>query len=90
MALLNEDYLKLPENYLFTEIHRKVNIFKITRPGSKVIHLDAGDSNHILQGEYVDSFRLSCIITYFKVSAKFGNKHMPVKQLKVVNRHFFR
>ena len=57
MALLNEDYLKLPENYLFTEIHRKVNIFKITRPGSKVIHLDAGDSNHILQGEYVDTFR---------------------------------
>ena len=56
MALLNEDYLKLPENYLFTEIHRKVNIFKITRPGSKVIHLDAGDSNHILQGEYVESF----------------------------------
>lgn len=53
MALINEDYLKLPEDYLFTEINKKVNIFKVTRPasGSKVIHLDKGDASCILQNE---------------------------------------
>lgn len=55
MALINEDYLKLPENYLFTEIARKINIFKTMRPKAKVIHLDAGDSSSILKGEVINT-----------------------------------
>jgi LL-diaminopimelate aminotransferase len=59
MALINEDYLKLPENYLFTEIARKINIFKTMRPKAKVIHLDLGDSNSILKGEVINTLHQS-------------------------------
>ena len=59
MALINEDYLRLPENYLFTEIARKANIFKTMRPKAKVIHLDAGDSSSILKGEVIHTLHLS-------------------------------
>jgi LL-diaminopimelate aminotransferase len=55
MALINEDYLKLPDNYLFSEITRKINVFKATRPKAKVIHLDAGDTTSILKGEVIDT-----------------------------------
>ncbi len=59
MALVNEDYLKLPENYLFTEIARKINIFKTMRPKARVIHLDAGDSSSILKGEVINTLHHS-------------------------------
>ncbi|HQJ90600.1 MAG TPA: LL-diaminopimelate aminotransferase, partial [Paludibacteraceae bacterium] len=55
MALINEDYLKLPDNYLFSEITRKINVFKAIRPKAKVIHLDAGDTTSILKGEVIDT-----------------------------------
>ncbi|MCB9017105.1 MAG: LL-diaminopimelate aminotransferase [Paludibacteraceae bacterium] len=55
MALINEDYLKLPDSYLFTEITRKINVFKATRPKANVIHLDAGDTTSILKGEVIDT-----------------------------------
>jgi hypothetical protein len=29
MALINEDYLKLPENYLFSEINKKINVKEV-------------------------------------------------------------
>ncbi len=43
MALVNEHFLKLPNNYLFTEIAQKVNVFKVTHPKEKVISLGIGD-----------------------------------------------
>ena len=49
MALVNENYLKLPENYLFKEIARKINVFKTMRPKSDMIHLDFGDSKIFLK-----------------------------------------
>ena len=59
MALINEDYLKLPDNYLFTEIARKINILKATRGNAKVIHLDAGDTSCILRGEIYNTLKKS-------------------------------
>ena len=59
MALINEDYLKLPDNYLFTEIARKINILKATRGNAKVIHLDAGDTSCILRGELYNTLKQS-------------------------------
>ena len=32
MALVNEHFLKLPGSYLFSDIAKKVNTFKITHP----------------------------------------------------------
>ena len=43
MALVNEQFLKLPNNYLFADIAKKVNAFKVTHPKTEVITLGIGD-----------------------------------------------
>ncbi|MDR0574845.1 MAG: LL-diaminopimelate aminotransferase [Tannerella sp.] len=43
MALVNEHHLKLSDNYLFPNITKKVNAFKVTHPKAKVISLGIGD-----------------------------------------------
>ncbi|PXV64398.1 LL-diaminopimelate aminotransferase [Dysgonomonas alginatilytica] len=43
MVLINENYTKLPGSYLFSEIARKVNEFKIAHPTADVIRLGIGD-----------------------------------------------
>lgn len=43
MVLINENYTKLPGSYLFSEIARKVNEFKIANPKADVIRLGIGD-----------------------------------------------
>ena len=43
MALVNEHFLKLPGSYLFSDIAKKVNTFKITHPQKEIIRLGIGD-----------------------------------------------
>ena len=43
MALINEHYLKLSNNYLFADIAKKVNAYKATHPKARVISLGIGD-----------------------------------------------
>ena len=43
MALVNEHFLKLPNNYLFSDIARKVNAFKVSHPKTDLIRLGIGD-----------------------------------------------
>ena len=43
MALVNENFLKLPVSYLFTDIARKVNAFRVTNPDADIIRLGIGD-----------------------------------------------
>ena len=43
MALVNEHFLKLPDSYLFSDIAKKINTFKVTHPKDKVISLGIGD-----------------------------------------------
>lgn len=43
MALVNEHFLKLPNNYLFADVAKKVNVFKVSHPTTKVISLGIGD-----------------------------------------------
>lgn len=43
MALVNEHFLKLPNNYLFADIAKKVNAFKVSHPSTNVISLGIGD-----------------------------------------------
>lgn len=43
MALVNENHLKLPGNYLFAEIGRRVNEFKKQNPDAQIIRLGIGD-----------------------------------------------
>lgn len=43
MALINENYLKLPGSYLFAEIAKRVNNFKAQFPDANIIRLGIGD-----------------------------------------------
>lgn len=43
MALVNESFLKLPGSYLFSDIAKKVNMFKVTHPDAQLIRLGIGD-----------------------------------------------
>ncbi len=43
MALVNEHFLKLPGNYLFADVARKVNAFKSAHKNVNVISLGTGD-----------------------------------------------
>ncbi len=43
MALVNEHFLKLPNNYLFSDIAKKVNTFKVSHPKTDIIRLGIGD-----------------------------------------------
>ncbi len=43
MALVNEHFLKLSNNYLFSDIAKKVNAYKVSHPKQRVISLGIGD-----------------------------------------------
>lgn len=43
MALVNEHFLKLPDNYFFSDLEKKVNLFKVTHPKADIIRLGTGD-----------------------------------------------
>ena len=43
MALINEHFLKLQNNYLFSDIAKKVNSFKVTHPKKKIIRMGIGE-----------------------------------------------
>lgn len=43
MALVNEHFLKLPNSYLFSDIAKKVNAFKVSHPKTDLIRLGIGD-----------------------------------------------
>lgn len=43
MAFVNDNFLNIPETYLFSEIARKVNTYKEENPNANVIRLGIGD-----------------------------------------------
>lgn len=43
MALVNENFLKLPANYLFADIAKKVNAYQVAHPDRRIIRLGIGD-----------------------------------------------
>ena len=43
MVLVNENYLKLSENFFFTEIEQRINAFNLIHPNTHVIRLGLGD-----------------------------------------------
>ncbi|MDX9873129.1 MAG: LL-diaminopimelate aminotransferase [Clostridia bacterium] len=48
MALINENYLKLPGSYLFSEIARRISKFKEDNPQADIIRLGIGDATRPL------------------------------------------
>jgi len=55
MALVNENYLRLQGRYLFSEIAKKVNDFRIIHPEAKLISMGIGDVTKPLAGAVVDA-----------------------------------
>lgn len=55
MALVNENFLKLPDNYLFSEIAKRVNAFKQSNPGKNIISLGIGDVTQPLPQASIDA-----------------------------------
>jgi len=55
MALMNENYLKLPGSYLFSEIARRINEFKENNPDAEIIRMGIGDVTHPLAPAVVDA-----------------------------------
>jgi LL-diaminopimelate aminotransferase len=57
MALMNENYLKLPGSYLFSEIARRVNQFKSENPDADIIRLGIGDVTRPLPPAVVEAMK---------------------------------
>ena len=55
MARINENYLKLPGSYLFSEIARRVASFKSENPDANIIRLGIGDVTRPLSPAVIDS-----------------------------------
>ena len=55
MALVNEHFLKLPGSYLFSDIAKKVNSFRITHPQTKLIRLGIGDVTRPLPAACIEA-----------------------------------
>ena len=70
MALVNEHYLKLPNNYLFADIAKKVNAFKVSHPKANVISLGIGDVTQPLCPAVIDAMHKAVEEMSFKSSFK--------------------
>ena len=57
MTLLNQNYLKLPGSYLFSEIAKKVAAFKAAHPDKSVISLGIGDVSAPLAPAVVEALQ---------------------------------
>ena len=55
MALINEHFLKLRGNYLFSDIAKRVNAFKVTHPEARLIRLGIGDVTRPLPPACIDA-----------------------------------
>ena len=61
MALINENYLKLPGNYLFAEIGRRVAKFQADNPDAQIIRLGIGDVTLPLPNVCVDAMTYAAL-----------------------------
>lgn len=57
MARINENFLQLPGNYLFSEIARKINKYKADHPEADIIRLGIGDVTQPLVPTVIDGFQ---------------------------------
>ena len=55
MFKINENYLKLPGSYLFSNIAKKVNAFSEANPDKKIIRLGIGDVTLPLAPAIIDA-----------------------------------
>jgi LL-diaminopimelate aminotransferase len=56
MIRINEDYLKLKESYLFSDIRKRTDTFQAAHPEIKIIKLGIGDVTHSLPKACIAAF----------------------------------
>lgn len=61
MALVNECFLSLPGNYLFSEIGKKVNAFSLQHPDAKLIRMGIGDVTRPLAKAVIDAMHQAVV-----------------------------
>lgn len=57
MAFVNENYAKLTQNYLFSEVERRVESYRKANPEKKVVRLGIGDVTRPLPAACVEAMR---------------------------------
>ena len=55
MVSINDNYLKLPESYLFSDIKKRVTAFKELHPDARVISLGIGDVTQPIASAVIDA-----------------------------------
>jgi len=76
MALVNEHYLKLSDNYLFADIAKRVNAFKVSHPKMKVISLGIGDVTQPLCQAVTEAMHKAVDEMSFRASFRgYGPEH---------------
>jgi len=55
MVKVNENYLKLPGSYLFSEIARRINQFKKENPSAEIIRMGIGDVTRPLPSAVIEA-----------------------------------
>ena len=53
MVKINENFLKLPGSYLFSEVNRRINAYTAGHPEAKIIKLSIGDVTRPLVPEVI-------------------------------------
>jgi len=56
MITINENYLKLKSSYLFSDIAKRVNAYKLKNPKKEIIRLGIGDVTRALPKVCIDAF----------------------------------
>lgn len=57
MALMNENYLRLPGSYLFSEIARRISEFKTNNPEADIIRMGIGDVSRPLPPAVIEAMQ---------------------------------
>lgn len=60
MIKLNKNFLKLQDNYLFSEVNKKMRQYKEKNPNKKIINLGIGDVTRPIPKIIVETMKMAC------------------------------
>ena len=60
MIKLNKNFLKLQDNYLFSEVNKKMRQYKEKNPNKKIINLGIGDVTRPIPKIIVETIKMAC------------------------------
>lgn len=84
MANINENFLKLPDNYLFSSISKKVNEFQKNNPSKGIIKMGIGDvtlpiPKAIIEAMHTATREMGDITTFKGYPPEYGYKFLKEK-----------